>query len=354
MQWLKQSTSVVISFGPVLDSVDGVSQETSAAIISALDNSSTGIMLKKNSGSFAVRNQPVTASTYDAHGCFNVTLDAADTATLGRLRVMHSDPTTYLPVWQDFMVVPANVWDSMFGTEMLEVDAIINTTSVAAIASAVWNSLTSVMTLAGTIGKRLADYFTSTAEVAPTINASATQVANNALMLLGNNLITSMSDNSKAAKLCSQFYQQTIDAVLRAYTWNAATTRSAQLAASSSTPSFGFAYAYPLPADCLRVLSMQDETYKFRVENGYLLTDESEAYVQYIKRIAAGSMDSLLVDAVSARLAATIAFPLTNSSGAAESMWKLYQVKLDEAQTVDAFEGTAPQMASDDWVNSRR
>jgi hypothetical protein len=121
-QWLRQSTSVVIPFGPVLDKTDGVTLEIAAGIIASLDHATTGIFLSKNGGAGTIRHQAVTATTYDSHGMFLVTLDATDTATLGRLRSFHSDPATYLEVWQDFMVVPANIWDAMFGTGNLPAD----------------------------------------------------------------------------------------------------------------------------------------------------------------------------------------------------------------------------------------
>ena len=178
-------------------------------------------------------------------------------------------------------------------------------------------------------------------------------ICNNALLLLGNNTIVSLTDDLKAARLCSQFYQQAVDAVLRAYTWNCATVRSAELVAAG-TPSFGFGYAYVLPAFCLRVLMIEDdETIPFKIENGQLVTDYSAAKITYIKRVAMSKADSLLVEAISARLAAAIAFPVTNSATVSEAMWKLYKDKLDEAQTIDAFEGTASQLASNDWINSR-
>lgn len=178
-------------------------------------------------------------------------------------------------------------------------------------------------------------------------------ICNNALQLLGNTPIAAITNDTKAAKLCLQFYQQVVDATLRAYTWNCATVRSAALTAATA-PEFGFSCAYDLPDGCLRVLMIEDdETIKFKIENGHLLTDGSTAKVSYIKRISMSDADSLLVETISARLAGTIAFALTNSTSAAEAMWKLYKDKLDEAQTIDAFEGTAPQMASDDWLNSR-
>jgi hypothetical protein len=185
------------------------------------------------------------------------------------------------------------------------------------------------------------------------LGASDLVICNNALRLLGNNPINAITDDNKAAKLCLQFYQQTVDAVLRAYTWNCATVGSAALVAATA-PTFGFSYAYELPSGCLRVLMISDDdTIKFKIQNGFLLTDEGTAQISYIKRIGADEMDSLLIEVMSARLAATIALGLTNSPTMAESVWKLYKDKLDEAQTVDAFEGTAPQLASNDWINSR-
>jgi hypothetical protein len=119
--WLKQSTAVVISFGPFVDKTDGVVLEV--GFVSALDHASTGILLSKNGGALTIRAATVTASTYDAYGCYLVTLKTTDVNTLGTLRVAFSEAATCLPVWQDFMVVPANIYDSIVsGSDLLEVD----------------------------------------------------------------------------------------------------------------------------------------------------------------------------------------------------------------------------------------
>ena len=121
MYLLKQSTAVQICFGPFVNVSDGATLETGLA--SDLDHPSTGIMLSKNGGALAVRDAPVTATTYDAHGCYRVTLDGTDTATLGHLRVIYTDPSTCLAVWRDYMVVTANVYDALCsGTALLDVN----------------------------------------------------------------------------------------------------------------------------------------------------------------------------------------------------------------------------------------
>jgi hypothetical protein len=119
--WLRQSTGSVINFGPVVSKTDGVTLQV--GILASLDHATTGVMLSKNGGTLAVREQGANfvATTYDAHGCYKVSLSAIDTNTLGRLRVIHTEPATYLAVWQDFMIVPQQVWDSMFGSDKLDV-----------------------------------------------------------------------------------------------------------------------------------------------------------------------------------------------------------------------------------------
>lgn len=108
---LKQSTAKAVSFGPFVDKTDGVTPET--GLVSALDHGTTGILLSKNGGALTIRHASVTASTYDAYGNYIVTLDTTDTNTLGTLRMQFIETATCLPVWMDFMVVPATVYDAL-------------------------------------------------------------------------------------------------------------------------------------------------------------------------------------------------------------------------------------------------
>ena len=118
--FLKQSTAVVVSFGPFLDKTDGVTEET--GLVSSLDHATTGIKLSKNGGALTIRHATVTATTYDAYGMYRVTLDTTDTNTLGTLRMAFNEAATCLPVWQDFMVLPANIFDSLVsGSDLIDV-----------------------------------------------------------------------------------------------------------------------------------------------------------------------------------------------------------------------------------------
>lgn len=115
-QWLKQSTSITVKIGPFVDDADGVTPEESLTI------TQPDVRLSKNGGAFAQKAAAQTLS-HDENGWYGLTLDTDDTDTLGRLRV-HIAESGALPVWHEFMVVPANIWDSMFGADNLQVDAV--------------------------------------------------------------------------------------------------------------------------------------------------------------------------------------------------------------------------------------
>jgi hypothetical protein len=114
--FLKQSTAVDLPIGPFLDSGDGVTVE------SGLTLTQPDIRLKKNGGNWAQKNAAQTL-THEEFGFYECSFDATDTDTLGVLKVAVNE-TGALPVWHDFMVVPANVWDSLFGADKLQVDSV--------------------------------------------------------------------------------------------------------------------------------------------------------------------------------------------------------------------------------------
>ncbi len=62
-----------------------------------------------------------------------------------------------------------------------------------------------------------------------------------------------------AATQCARWYHQTRRQVLRAHTWNFATTR-AVLSSSSLTPTFEYTHAFPLPSNWLRFVGRYDAT----------------------------------------------------------------------------------------------
>jgi len=114
--WIKQSTARTIPVGPIVDSIDGATAETSLTI------SQGDIRLSKNGGAFA-QTANATGAAHLENGWYGVPLDTTDTDTLGEL-VINIAESGGLQAWVRCMVVPANVWDSMFGADYLQVETV--------------------------------------------------------------------------------------------------------------------------------------------------------------------------------------------------------------------------------------
>ena len=105
--FLKQSTAVDVMLGPFVDDTDGKTTEEALTLAQA------DLQLSKNCGAAAQKNEG-TSATHLYGGNYKVPLNTTDTETLGHLRLMCKESGA-LPVKEDFMVVPANVYDSLVG-----------------------------------------------------------------------------------------------------------------------------------------------------------------------------------------------------------------------------------------------
>ena len=191
--------------------------------------------------------------------------------------------------------------------------------------------------------------------------ATEVSICSNALRQLGDDPITSLTDDTERARLCNALYPDARDSVLRSHPFNFSITR-ASLTQLSATPAFGFDYQYALPTDpyCLRVLQMEFQDYIFKVENlategRVLLTNEDTAKILYIARITDTALfDSLFVDTLTALLAAKLAYPVTNSVNLQTQMQNLYQIKLSEDRSIDGQQGIIDDLVSDTFTDFRK
>jgi hypothetical protein len=113
---LKQSTAKTLRMGPFVDSGDGVTAETGLSIGQA------DIQISKDGGAFAQTSASSPTTTHDVDGWYQIPLTSTDTAVLGPLTVQVA-VSGALPVWEHFLVVSANVYDSLVaGTDYLDVN----------------------------------------------------------------------------------------------------------------------------------------------------------------------------------------------------------------------------------------
>lgn len=197
--------------------------------------------------------------------------------------------------------------------------------------------------------------------------AASVDIANRALVLLGEKRITSLDDGTKGAATCKSQIDLTRKSELRAHRWSFAMKR-AQLGASATPPAFGFANSFPFPTDLVRLDFVGDifagasvTNYRsypeaaFAVEGRNILTDMAAPLdIRYVWDITdATQFDSLFVDAFAHRLAIDVCLAMTDSTSKLQTMGVKYTAVIQDAIAVNAIERPPDVIADDSWVLAR-
>ena len=105
MKVLRQGTACTVEAGPFSDIIDAVTP------LEALGSQSGRII--KNGTSIAFTPDSWGGGTI---GYYAVGITTTHSDTVGRLRIAFSSPSTYIPVWEDFMVMAQPAYDAWFAT----------------------------------------------------------------------------------------------------------------------------------------------------------------------------------------------------------------------------------------------
>lgn len=184
---------------------------------------------------------------------------------------------------------------------------------------------------------------------------STTEVAvvNIALIEIGEAPIDSLTEATNQARIANRVFETTRDRVMAIHPWNCLQKR-ANLAQLLDDPIFGYDHAYQLPDDFLRLTRLSDIDYDYRIERRMLLTDRDDVNIVYVARITDPSQwDDQFAEALSARLAATLALKLTGSRELQAQMMRVYELRLAEARYQDSQQAPVETISGNTWLNAR-
>lgn len=183
--------------------------------------------------------------------------------------------------------------------------------------------------------------------------ATAVSICSNALILLGEKPIASFTEGTRAAQVASNLYPDMALDFLRAHPWNAAMKR-VQLAPTTA-PAFGWRAAFLLPNDCLRVWEVKqgDTDIDHKVEGRKVLCDVTGIDLVYISKIPEDQWDTVMVTAMTYRMAGAMAYALTKSAALADGWMTAAERKFKEAKTLDGQEGTPDDFGDNPLLASR-
>ena len=168
--------------------------------------------------------------------------------------------------------------------------------------------------------------------------ASIIEICNTALIELGAETISSLSETSTEAVSCNTVWEQCRKSVLRSHPWNFATKTEELPAITVNTRKFRYDYAYQLPSNCLRLMRVYKNG-DYKLEANVIYTNKSDCFVKYIyDNISTNTWDSLFIDAMAAKVQSKIAFAITKGRDNVTYAENLYEKRLMLAQAVDASE----------------
>jgi hypothetical protein len=126
MRYLKQNTATRVTVGPALDVSDGVTPELSLTVTDCLvtfivDNAGVPTLVIDAAPTASGGDNDMVHITSDSAGYYDYELTAAQTNYVGRAILNIIDTDVHLPIFHEFTILPANVYDSMMGTDILDV-----------------------------------------------------------------------------------------------------------------------------------------------------------------------------------------------------------------------------------------
>lgn len=178
--------------------------------------------------------------------------------------------------------------------------------------------------------------------------SSNIDVINLALDLIRQDSITAIDPPvTEIETICARWYDQARRAKLEGHPWNFATKRSSL--ARAGTPSFGYADAYDLPTDFLRVNTLGSETdfydhpVDYQIENGQILLNRTDLFasgtslpIRYVYDFTnVSKMSPLFITSFAASIAVFLSSKIKSSLVDMDRLRQFEKDKTAEAKSVD-------------------
>lgn len=171
------------------------------------------------------------------------------------------------------------------------------------------------------------------------------ELCSRALLKIGANTISSFEEGTAESEVAGNLYHSLCDATLSAHPWSFATGQVV-LNKLAAKPVADFTYAYQLPSDFLRALSVGETCREcsrgvsYRIHEQRIHTNTDGVTLNYIFRADERTFPAFFDLALIVRLAAEFCMPLTENTARTESLMKLAEVEFRRAKSIDSQQQT--------------
>lgn len=189
--------------------------------------------------------------------------------------------------------------------------------------------------------------------------ATQLSICNSALMRLGAEPITALTDNTKRAKLCNAHYTTIKQKLLYEHPWKFAIKRES-LTAETDIPVFGFDHQFSLPFDYLRAIfevngeHTDEMPHEWQREGEFILANDDTIFLRYIADVDEELFSPSFAEALSFHLAYELSYSMVQSASYREQLLQEGRLAIQAARSHSAQEGTPQRITDDEFINIRR
>ena len=182
---------------------------------------------------------------------------------------------------------------------------------------------------------------------------SSIDIASNALLLIGDNPISSFDDPGAGAQAAANLYPETKKRLLSEHPWSFA-LKSQRLSRLSQTPDIltGYQHAFQLPTDLIRIWSIQPHS-NYILECNLLLSNSTSLLCTYIYDVDEVNLPPHVVKSLEYLLAADFAIAVTED----EKKSALYERKatnaINKAMAIDSQNRPQISIIDSPLINAR-
>lgn len=183
-------------------------------------------------------------------------------------------------------------------------------------------------------------------------------IVNKALLKLGQETITNITDNNERAKIANKIFDSVKDSVICAHRWAFATKR-ASISADETALAFGWKYRYALPQDFLRLNEICNsdprETDNYEIEGGFILCDYATPLkIKYLASIdTPATFPPYFCEALACKLAFEFCERLKQDQSRKQMLMQEYGLAISEAKKCNAIQQATIKMPRGSLIDVR-
>ncbi len=195
--------------------------------------------------------------------------------------------------------------------------------------------------------------------------SSKVQIANQALTHIGVDAISSLTEDSEAARKVNSIFDHCIDEVLKSADWNFA--RKTEALALTADESLEYDYVYQRPAKCLAVRKIfseatpnpnppekHEEMISPDTSVQSICCNVEDAYIKFTYQVSdITTWPADAVAALSLKIAHLSAFALTGERSVRSDMERAFEIAASKARAANGNEGNAKPDASSQYIDAR-